>query len=216
MTKSVKGGDKINEAFYELSKEKQMAIYNAAMEVFGKYEYKRASTDLIAAKAGVSKGLLFYYFHNKKTLYMDTYEYVSKIVEEAVSDVHLLEITDFFELIAYATEKKVNMHIENPFITRFSVRCFYSQKEDVSTEVQTEISSWKTQKYDTYFRNLELNKFKDGIDPERIFHMLIWMTDGYLHSKQMEGKPIDVQEIKQELTQWAAMFKRISYKEEFQ
>ena len=40
----------MNEAFYELPKEKQKAIYNAAMEVFGNYEYKRASTDLIATK----------------------------------------------------------------------------------------------------------------------------------------------------------------------
>ena len=44
----------MNEAFYELPKEKQRAVYNAAMEVFGEYEYKRASTDLIASKAGVS------------------------------------------------------------------------------------------------------------------------------------------------------------------
>ena len=129
----------MNEAFYELPKEKQKAIYNASMEVFGEYEYKRASTDLIASKAGVSKGLLFYYFHNKKTLYLHTFEYVSKIVENAITDTHLSKITDFFELIAYATEKKVKMLIENPFIMRFSIRCFYSQKEDVSNEIQTEI-----------------------------------------------------------------------------
>ena len=63
----------MNEAFYELSEEKQQAIYNDSMEVFGDYEYNRASTDLIASKAGVSKGLLFYYFHNKKALYLHTF-----------------------------------------------------------------------------------------------------------------------------------------------
>ncbi len=52
----------MNEKFYQLSEEKQLRILNAAMEVFGLHEYKRASTDVIAAKAGVSKGLLFYYF----------------------------------------------------------------------------------------------------------------------------------------------------------
>ena len=59
----------MNEKFYELPEEKQLYVLNAAMEVFAEYEYKKASTDLIAAKAGVSKGLLFYYFHNKKSLY---------------------------------------------------------------------------------------------------------------------------------------------------
>lgn len=52
----------MNEAFYALEEEKQRAVFNAAMEVFSRWEYKRASTDLIAAKAGVSKGLLFYLF----------------------------------------------------------------------------------------------------------------------------------------------------------
>lgn len=52
----------MNERFKELPEEKQRAVLNAAMEVFAKYDYKKASTDLIAAKAGVSKGLLFYYF----------------------------------------------------------------------------------------------------------------------------------------------------------
>ncbi len=206
----------MNEAFYELSEEKQQAIYNASMEVFGDYEYNRASTDLIASKAGVSKGLLFYYFHNKKALYLHTFEYVSKIVEDAISDTHLSEITDFFELISYATEKKVKILIENPFIMRFSIRCFYSQKEDVSSEIQTEISNEKGKKYDAYFKNLELGKFKEGIDPEQIYHMLVWMTDGYLHSRQMEGKPIEIEDVTREFTQWTAMFKSIAYKEEFQ
>ena len=206
----------MNEAFYELSEEKQQAIYNASMEVFGDYEYNRASTDLIASKAGVSKGLLFYYFHNKKALYLHTFEYVSKIVEDAISDTHLSEITDFFELISYATEKKVKILIENPFIMRFSIRCFYSQKEDVSSEIQTEISNEKGRKYDAYFKNLELGKFKEGIDPEQIYHMLVWMTDGYLHSRQMEGKPIEIEDVIREFTQWTAMFKSIAYKEEFQ
>ena len=108
------------------------------------------------------------------------------------------------------------MLIENPFILRFSIRCFYSQKEEVSGEIQTEISNGKNRKYDTYFKNLALYKFKEGIDPKQIYHMLVWITDGYLHSRQMEGKPITIEDITKEFTQWAAMFKKISYKEKFQ
>ena len=86
----------MSERFQELSEEKQLAILRAATEVFAKYEYKKASTDLIASKAGVSKGLLFYYFHNKKDLYLTVYEYVKQIVAEGVTDAKLWEITDFF------------------------------------------------------------------------------------------------------------------------
>lgn len=43
---------------------------------------EKASTDFIASRAGVSKGLLFYYFHNKKDLYLTVYEYVKQIITE--------------------------------------------------------------------------------------------------------------------------------------
>ncbi len=58
------------ERLRHLPEEKKVQIMNAAFEVFGNNEYKRASTDLIAARAGISKGLLFYYFKSKKELYL--------------------------------------------------------------------------------------------------------------------------------------------------
>ena len=58
----------MNEKFFALPEEKRHQIINAAIEVFSKYDYKHASTDLIAAKAGISKGSLFYYFHNKNCI----------------------------------------------------------------------------------------------------------------------------------------------------
>ena len=67
----------MNEQFFHLPEEKQQAIINASLEVFATHEYKRASTDDIAAKAGISKGLLFYYFHNKKSLYLYIYDYTT-------------------------------------------------------------------------------------------------------------------------------------------
>ena len=60
---------------FTLSPEKQARITNAALEVFARNDYKHASTDDIAAKAGISKGLLFYYFRNKQSLYLYLYDY---------------------------------------------------------------------------------------------------------------------------------------------
>ena len=65
----------MNEKFFTLSPEKQARITNAALEVFARNDYKHASTDDIAAKAGISKGLLFYYFRNKQSLYLYLYDY---------------------------------------------------------------------------------------------------------------------------------------------
>ncbi len=65
----------ITERFLDLPADRRLRITNAGFEVFGSNEYKRASPELIAAKASISKGLLFYYFHNKRSLYLYLAEY---------------------------------------------------------------------------------------------------------------------------------------------
>ena len=137
----------MSERFKELPEEKQISILKAATEVFAKYEYKKASTDLIASKAGVSKGLLFYYFHNKKDLYLTVYEYVKQTITEGVADSRLLEITDFFELMTYATMKKMKILAENPYIVEFSIRSFYSEKEEISEDLKTKSTENIEQNY---------------------------------------------------------------------
>ena len=70
----------MNDSFLNLPTEKREEILNAAMRVFSMYEYKKASTDDIAAYANISKVMLFYYFNNKAELYEDVYDFDHKII----------------------------------------------------------------------------------------------------------------------------------------
>ena len=85
------------------------------MEVFSRWEYKRASTDLIAAKAGVSKGLLFYYFHNKRALYLETYACAQRLVSEFIRDACPVQSDDFFDRLAGSSREKMRLMTQSPF-----------------------------------------------------------------------------------------------------
>ena len=56
----------MNEKFFSLPQEKQQSILNAGYRVFGRNSYKHSPMSEIADAAGISKSLLFHYFHNKK------------------------------------------------------------------------------------------------------------------------------------------------------
>ena len=60
----------MNDKFFSLPIEKQEAIVNAGFRVFSQNSYKKSPMSEIADVAGISKSLLFYYFHNKKELYL--------------------------------------------------------------------------------------------------------------------------------------------------
>ena len=65
----------MNSRFFELKKEKQDRMINAALKVFGMNGYRHAGTDEIVREAAVSKGLLFHYFENKIGAYTFSYDY---------------------------------------------------------------------------------------------------------------------------------------------
>ena len=56
----------MNEAFFSLPNERQQAILNAGYRVFSQNTYKKTPVGEVAAAAGISKSLLFYYFRNKQ------------------------------------------------------------------------------------------------------------------------------------------------------
>lgn len=206
----------MNEKFFALPEEKQERIINAAMEVFGKNEYKRASTDLIAVKAGISKGLLFYYFHNKKELYMYVYNFLIEIMKDQIADTTFLELTDFFELLRYAGTGKAVMLEKHPYILDFAMRAFYSENEIVSDTLKSFNTMQEEVMYQMYFGHIDTYKFKDSVEPFKVYKMLRWMGDGYIHDKQMAGKAIDINELLKEFNDWMDMMKKLVYKEEYQ
>lgn len=204
----------MNERFHALPKEKQLRIINAAMEVFAKYEYKRASTDDIAARAGISKGLLFYYFHNKKALYFYVYEYCWRLTMEQVLDEHFEELDDYFDILEYSAEKKCKLMTQNPYLLDFAVRSFYSNRDEVSEELQKNVQ--KTMDgIAHYFQNVRVEKFREGVDVARITRMLLWMTDGYMNDRRRDGQPIVASELREEFQIWTEMFRKLTYREEY-
>lgn len=86
----------MNERFYTLPAEKQQAILNAGYRVFSQNSYKNSPMSEIADAAGISKSLLFHYFHNKREFYLFLWE----MVQSGNIDINQME-KDFKKLIAF-------------------------------------------------------------------------------------------------------------------
>ncbi len=166
-------------------------------------------------KADISKGLLFYYFHDKKTLYLFLFEYAANSVKDHVIDARLGEITDFYELCAYAAARKCELLQKSPFISDFIMRAFYSENEAISDEVRKKVNDETSKIFGSYFSKIDFSKFREDINPQDIYQMLTWLADGYMHEKQKSGIPISIDDIMGKYGAWSSILKRSSYKEEF-
>lgn len=205
----------MNEQFYELPQEKQMRIINAALEVFAQNDYKHAVTDEIARKAGISKGLLFYYFKNKKSLYRFLYEYSGKLIMEQLMNERYRTMTDFFELLEFAAVEKIKVLEQNPYLSEFAVRCFYADRETGTEDLNLTVVNATSGVFGEYFKNVDCSKFREDVSPREIFDMLTWMADGYIHSRHLMGMPLVMEELMDVYRRWEKRMKRIAYRPEF-
>ena len=89
----------MNDKFYALPKEKQDRILNAGFRVFSKNSYKKSPMNEIAAEAGISKSLLFFYFRNKKEFYLFLMKTAEELTAKYVLESGCYKELDIFEMI---------------------------------------------------------------------------------------------------------------------
>ena len=190
--------------------EKERRIVKAGFEVFGENEYKKANTEDIAVKAGISKGLLFYYFKNKKEIYNYIFEYGFKYLVEYIADEKYREIEDFFELLEYASEKKIKILTEHPYLFKFYLKAMF-EPEDILIN-KNKIYNLYRDSFD-YLSNIDRSKFKDNVDIKEIYNMLIYLSEGYTNIKLRNNEEIILEEFLDTFNSWKKIIKPSVYKE---
>lgn len=201
--------------FSDLSPEKRKQIHDAALQVFAENGYKRANTQEIAYKAGISKGLLFYYFKNKQSLCLHLLNWAIEQIEiQLKDDIH--QSKDFFQRLESWTQKKLEFFEKMPFLLDFSLRMYYTTDKEIAPSIQNAIVKMTNILFDRYFSDIDTQKFKPGISPQMVLNQMIYLCDGYLHQQMLQHQPISMENILQQYNIWKAILKQYAYKEEYQ
>lgn len=203
------------EPYRQLPAEKRRRILDAALEEFAKKDYKSASTDDIAARAGISKGLLFYYFKNKQSLYLALAEETKERIENHLKLQEMKQITDFFDILEFGVQKKLHYLKNIPWMLEFSLRMYYASGNDFGLRLQRYTTGLIDVMCRQYFARVDLEKFKPGCTPRQALDLLMYLADGYCHMQRMAGKKLDLNAMLAEYCQWRDMVKQYVYKEEY-
>lgn len=201
----------MNDKFYKLPKDKQLAIINAGFEFFGKFDYKKASTEQIANKANISKGLLFYYFRNKEEFFKYLYLYAQNCMEEKVYSSNYKKTNDFFEALEIITEVKCSLLKESPYILQFLVTAQCSNNETVNKVIKNVSDKLASSAIQDFIKNINFSKFNEEINPTDIIEMLAFSLDGYLQNKLRNNEPIILEDIMKKYKVWTKILMKSSY-----
>lgn len=176
----------MNEKFFDLKKEKQDRMINAALKVFALNGYKHASTDDVVAEAGISKGLLFHYFGNKLGLYSFIHDYSVRFMKLELTSGVSSTATDYFEICKQIEYAKMQVLKNYPYMQLFLNRTKYEDVGEalVAIERQRGVISdlcnvLKNQANHTLFKN--------SVDIAKLDLMITYTIDGLLKDRFHDG-----------------------------
>ena len=109
-------GRYMNQKFFDIPKEKQDRIINAALQVFSQNGYRHAGTDEVVRRAGISKGLLFHYFESKLGLYIFLYDYAVRYMLLELAGGTEKNEKDLFALIRLIEEAAFRACRQYPYL----------------------------------------------------------------------------------------------------
>lgn len=175
--KKIKGETAMNEQkpIQKRAVETRNKIMNAAFDMYGKQGYYRTTVDEIAAEAGVSTGIAYRYFRNKKDLLICTLNYLAENIK-SLSGTENISADAFknADVLSSVIEKFEQLH-----------RKYYAFHEELEGLRHTDKDVKKL--YDD-FEKTALTGLADGIKgseadkfPERL-HMAVSLIEAYCHT----------------------------------
>ncbi len=172
-------GRDMNAKFFDLKKEKQDRMINAALKVFAMQGYKHASTDDIVKEAAISKGLLFHYFESKLGVYEFVYEYSVRYMVLELSTMVSKAEDNMFEIMKQIEFARMNAMKGYPYMQQFLNR---SMSEDTS-EVLLAIEDMRAcldAEYDRIYAQIKYHGFRSGVDGHKLRKMMDFTIKGLM------------------------------------
>ena len=168
----------MNEKFFDLKKEKQDRMINAALKLFAENGYRRASTDEMVKEAGISKGLLFHYFTSKAGLYEFICDYSVKFVIMEMSSTVGKEEKDYFRLRLQIEKAKMTAMKNFPYIQLFLLQMEKETSKEALEVMQPAAQALRSA-YDDIYQKADFGRLEE-ISVERLAKIVDYTLNGLL------------------------------------
>lgn len=174
--------------FLNLDQDKQDRIINAAIKEFAQKGYNQASTNEIVKEAGISKGLLFHYFGNKKQLFLFLFDHCYGLIADYFYQKMDLSERDFFTRIRQAVLIKMELLAIYPGLFKFIEEAYMEDAAEVKAEVDKKIKELNGINIGKVYDGIDLSKFRDDMDMKKVLKIITWTFEKLSEEELFKAK----------------------------
>lgn len=176
----------MNGKFFDLKKEKQDRMINAALKVFALQGYRHASTDEIVREAGISKGLLFHYFTSKLGVYTFVYDYSVRYMLLELGARVPAEETDLFAICRDRELARMQAMKGYPYMQQFLNRCMQEDVSEALLAIEQKRESLLAE-YERIQSQIDYTALPASIDGHKLEQMLEYTVQGLMQQRFMDA-----------------------------
>ncbi len=175
------------EKFKNLPAAQQQDLIDACLDEFGGKGYMRASTNIIVRNAGIPKGTLFYFFGNKKNLFLYLMDYtVGKYVQYVETQSTSMP-SDLFERLLHLSSVRMRFAAHAPKLYKFFFKTLLNVPDDLKADMQERFQLYADGNRQLMSAGLDTSRMREGVSVDQVLGLLNYFLEGLLasHAEQL-------------------------------
>ena len=182
------------ENFENLNQDKKKIILEACIHEFSERGYEKASTNSMIKEAGISKGILFHYFGNKKSLFLYLVDYCLLTIIEEYNKYSLTETDDIFKRLIELGVLKLKLNHAFPEMSKILVEALVNAPEDMRLVMEQKYSRLSKEYMPVIFQEIDYSMFRKGVNTTKAIEILMLFIEalGEKYLKDYKGKEQDL------------------------
>lgn len=172
----------MNGKFFDLKKEKQDRMINAALKIFALHGYRHASTDDIVREASISKGLLFHYFESKLGVYHFVYDYSVRYMSLELKSAVNPKEKNLFEILRQMEYGKMMAMRGYPYMQQFLNEAMHENVSEALLSIEEKRNELSAL-YEQLLSQADKTLLPETLDTAKLVRMLDYTSRGLMASR---------------------------------
>ncbi|MBO8168174.1 MAG: TetR/AcrR family transcriptional regulator [Thermoanaerobacteraceae bacterium] len=205
----------VKQGFLNLPDEEKQRIIDAALDEFAENDFFSASLNRIIQKAGISKGSMYHYFHDKEDLYLYVLqlgmEKKRKFLTAALAQLDKpVEEMGFFESLEFQLKVSIDFALENLRLHMLIENLEHCDNRQFRAKIMERLGG----ELENYMgalvdRAIESGELRNDLDRDFIMHLfrLIFISYTQLFPDARHPEKVGRDRLEQEMTQLVSFLK---------
>ncbi|MDG5785967.1 TetR/AcrR family transcriptional regulator [Evansella sp. AB-P1] len=192
------------------------AILNAALKEFALKGFDKASTNIIAKEAGISKALMFHYVSNKQELFLLVYDYFTELLNKEYFMKMDFTEKDIFDRLRQSYLLQIELLKQYPWIFEFNKLSIVTNSYEVNKALEKRVNKKQLSCDEQIFDMIDVSKFRAGLNIDKCKQIILWSNIGFTNQildeiRNSKTSNLDYKQIISSLDEYFDELRKIFY-----